>query len=60
MATPPTRDESEEQARSLSFEIEDGRHLPKWIVRDWIVLAVMVGLTLAWNLMAYAWEPGLR
>lgn len=60
MATRGTPEDKARRARDLSFEIEDGRHLPKWVIRDWLVLAVMVALTAGWSLAVYAWEPGLR
>ena len=42
------------------FEREDRRHSPRWELRDWIILAVLVGLSLGWYLPVYFFEPGIR
>lgn len=39
---------------------EDVRHSRRAINRAWIILAVMVVLYLAWTLIVYFFEPGLR
>jgi hypothetical protein len=38
----------------------DVRHSPGAMARAWIVLAVMIVLYLAWTLVVYFLEPGLR
>lgn len=36
------------------------RHSRSAIVRAWIILAVLVAIYLAWTLIVYFFEPGLR
>jgi hypothetical protein len=39
---------------------EDVRHSRAAINRAWVILAIMVVLYLAWTLIVYFFEPGLR
>jgi hypothetical protein len=38
----------------------DVRHSRRNVVRAWIVLAILMALSLAWTLVIYFLEPGLR
>ncbi len=49
-----------EKDRHTSFQMEDARWATPEQVKDWIKLAVMVALTIAWGLFVYFLEPGLR
>ncbi len=46
--------------RETSFRMEDKRWAPREQVKDWLKLALLVLLTLAWHLAVYFIEPGLR
>ena len=50
------------RARSLGYRDvgEDVRHSRQAIIRAWIILAILVVLYLAWTLIVYFFEPGLR
>jgi hypothetical protein len=39
---------------------EDVRHSRQAVNRAWVILAIMVVLYLAWTLIVYFFEPGLR
>jgi len=39
---------------------EDVRHSRQAVNRAWVILAIMVALYLAWTLIVYFFEPGLR
>jgi hypothetical protein len=39
---------------------EDVRHSRQAVNRAWVILAIMVALYLAWTLIIYFLEPGLR
>jgi hypothetical protein len=39
---------------------EDVRHSPRAIRRAWVILVVMALFYLAWTLIVYFLEPGLR
>jgi hypothetical protein len=39
---------------------EDVRHSRSALVRAWIILAILMALYLAWTLVVYFLEPGLR
>jgi hypothetical protein len=39
---------------------EDVRHSPRAVRRAWVILAVMALFYLAWTLIVYFLEPGLR
>ncbi len=49
-----------EEDRRKSFEEEDRRWATNEQVKDWIKLAIMCILTLAWHLIMYFFTPGLR
>jgi hypothetical protein len=36
------------------------RHSRRHVARAWIILAILIGLYLAWTLVIYFLEPGLR
>jgi hypothetical protein len=38
----------------------DVRHSRRTVVRAWVILAVLIGIYLAWTLTVYFLEPGLR
>jgi hypothetical protein len=38
----------------------DARHSRRAILRAWVILAVLVAIYLAWTLIVYFFEPGLR
>ena len=39
---------------------EDVRHMRSAMTRAWIILAILIVLYLAWTLIVYFLEPGLR
>ena len=39
---------------------EDVRHSRQAVNRAWVILAIMVVLYVAWTLIIYFFEPGLR
>ncbi len=49
-----------EKDRLASFEMEDKRWSRNNQIKDWLKLALLVALTLAWHLTVYFLEPGLR
>ncbi len=49
-----------EKDRETSFRMEDERWATREQVKDWIKLAIMVALTVAWGLFVYFLQPGLR
>lgn len=49
-----------DEDRSRSFELEDERWQVKNQVRDWLILAVLVLITVGWNLLVYFMEAGLK
>lgn len=40
--------------------LEEERWKTKDQIRDWLLLALMVAITIGWNLLIYFLEPGLR
>lgn len=49
-----------EENRLKSFQIEDERWATSEQVKDWLKLALMIAVDLAWMLIVYFLEPGLR
>lgn len=49
-----------EENRQRSFQIEDERWATGEQVKDWLKLALMIAIDLAWMLIVYLLEPGLR
>ncbi len=49
-----------EKDRQASFEMDDARWRTSEQIKDWIKLAIMVALTIAWSLFIYFLAPGLR
>lgn len=39
---------------------EDERWERRWQLRDWMILAAMIAATVAWHLVVFFLEPGLR
>lgn len=50
----------DERHRRRSFELEDARWTRAAQLRDWLRLGVMMLLFLAWTMVVYFFEPGLR
>lgn len=49
-----------EEDRRRAFQEEDERWKTSEQVKDWLKLAFFVAITLAWNLIVYYLQPGLR
>ena len=49
-----------EEDRRKAFEEEDRRWQRSEQIKDWLKLALMVAITLAWNLIVFFLEPGLK
>ena len=49
-----------DEDRESSFEIEDPRWARSEQIKDWLKLGLMVIIYLAWTLLVYWREPGLR
>lgn len=49
-----------QEERRQAFEEEDQRWSRSEQIKDWLKLALLVAITLAWNLLVYFFSPGLR
>jgi hypothetical protein len=49
-----------DEDRDRSFEIEDRRWERGQQIRDWLILALMIAISLGYHLLVFFLEPGLR
>lgn len=49
-----------EEDRKRSFDIEDRRWARGQQLRDWLILALLIAISLGYHLLVYFLEPGLR
>lgn len=54
------RSTTEEMGYQDVYGPEDERWSRRWQLRDWMILAVMIAVTIGWNLLVFFLEPGLR
>lgn len=49
-----------EDERRTSFASEDARWAPREQAKDWAILLAMILVSLAYHLVIFAFQPGLR